>query len=159
MARIDHSAGSGHTWLYCIAIRPGRTGSYSKPYLHKLAWTRYWILHTLDNTIWIPICIVNHIKFGGIVVQSMYIAAHSGWHLSWPLYIAALQRWHNDRSNILLRLSKDILVDQYRLLRLSDDILVDQYVVLPTGQTYRSSNTYCCAYAMTYSSGNSYCCA
>ena len=56
------------------------------------------IFHTLDNAIWISICIVNHIELGGILVQSIHIAADSGWHLGWPIHIAAFQRWHIDRS-------------------------------------------------------------
>ena len=36
------------------------------------------IYHTLDNTIRISIYIVSYIELGGILVQSMHIAADSG---------------------------------------------------------------------------------
>ena len=129
--------------------------------IHIAALNRWYIshwkkclIHTLDNTIWISVCVVNNIELGGILVQSMHIAADSWWHIGYPIHIiAALQRCHIDRSiHIAALISKDILVDQYILLRLTDDILFGQYILLPTGQTYWSTNTYCCAYAMTYCS-------
>ena len=59
--------------------------------------------HTLDNTIWISLCIVHQIELGGILL----------------LFSAGILIGQY----ILLRLSKGILVEQYILLRLSDDIL------------------------------------
>ena len=93
----------------------------------------------------------EHVELGGILMQSIHIAADSGWHIGWPIYIAALQRWHIDRSIHIAALNRwyfgrsihivalnrwhiiraihiatdgaNVLVGLYVLLRLRDDIL------------------------------------
>ena len=102
--------------------------------------------------------LLNHIELGGILVQSMHIAANSGWHIGWPIHIAALQRWHIDCSIHIAALEQRHIGRPIHIAVLNRWNMFGQYIVLPTRQTYWSTNRYCCAYAMiTYCSGNTYC--